>query len=459
MKKALTISIIIFLTFVSLTPIASGEANWDEGKSWTYKWSHDLKENEEIMKDGMEKTFSDNFDSDCTVKFNELKGGFVYLFTIEFQEEKDGQYIFTYEGGYYSKMKMDADINIIGGDDGLFQGSNMTIYNNIDIEEISIDFKGKLWVKQYSQSFSKPLGGSKELNTMGLTKQTLNTSGRIDISAQQTTLTKSYNSETKNKVQTDINNHWDLNLTLEYKKFLPWLPHLTKSYDNMPEDKSVDVKYSGNIGYNLDSDVGSYSSNPEKVVDEGLSGMESIEATLVPKDGSKLSKPSPVKNSLWLGEKILYIKSQGSNYLDMSYAFSSTIGTKSLAKYNENEQFYTEFYMPQTGNIQQISCTSGACNFPSYTTENIDENGINSESIEKEEVASFRTDKKSYFDENLRTVEAEESSTENIFQKYNYVLIPVLIAIVLILALYIRVRSNRTESSKTKSEEDMLEKN
>ena len=82
MKKALTISIIIILTFVSLTPVASGEANWDEGKSWTYKWTHDFKENEEIIKDGMEKTFSNTFDSNCTVKFNELSGGFVYLFTI-----------------------------------------------------------------------------------------------------------------------------------------------------------------------------------------------------------------------------------------------------------------------------------------------------------------------------------------------------------------------------------------
>lgn len=458
MKKTLAISVIIFLTLVSLTPVVSGDTNWEENKSWTYKWTQDFEENEEVIKDGMEKTFSNMFDSDCTVEFNELNGGFVYLFSIEFQEEKEGQYIFTYEGGYYSEMKMDTDINIIGGDDGLLQGSNMTIHNNIDIEEMNIDFEGKLWAKQYSQSFSKPFGGRKEMNTMGLTKQTLNTSGTVDISAQQTTYSKNYNSETKNKVQTDIDNQWELNLTLNYGKFLPWLPHLTKSYDNMPDDKGVGVKYSGNISYNLSSDVGSYSNNPKQVKNKELSGMESIEATLIPKSDNKISKPSPVKNSPWLGEKILYVKSQGSNYLDMSYALSSTIETKSLAKYDETEQFYTEFYLPQTGSMQQISCTSGACTLPSSTGNNISENGITSESTNKDELNSFRTDEKSYFDENVESVEAEGSSTENVFQEYVYIVVPVFIAIVLILALYIRLRSSRKGSRKTKSREDNLEK-
>ncbi len=458
MRKIFTITVIILLTFISLTPVVSGKANWKEGKVWSYKWTYDIEENKESLENSMKMTFSEIYGGNSTITFSEISGGFAYLFYIEFQEKKDGQYIFTYEGGYYSQMKMDSDINITTGDDGLLQNKSITIQNNLNIEEMSIDFQGKLWAEQYSREYDELFGQTRELNTMGITKQTLNTTGKVNLTSRQKTQIKSNTTETETDMKTTLDTNWNLDLTLEYGKFLPWLPHLNKTYKNMPDDKNLGVKYRGNISgtYKSISDGGSYTSTSDQIFDEELDGMSSIEGTLKYNGSNKISKPSPVKNCPWLGEKILLFKSQDSNYMDMSYALKSTIGTKSVAKYNETQQFYTEYYLPQTGSTGQISCNSGVCSLPS-TADDIDEIEITSESTEKNEVIAFRKDKKSYFSEQVGNIDSEDPSTYNLLQDYDYVLISILIAIVLILAYYLRVKSSDDQQKNDDLNRDDIE--
>lgn len=185
------------------------------------------------------------------VQVNDISGKGLCMYKIKSQGTEDGLKKYSYKGGYYSKGNADIEMN-------LDKDTSFEIEANV--KKSSIEFSGDLWVNDSIKGLEKNNTG------FGIRKQTLQSSGDIDMN-----YTLNYSSKYKEQsTSVDLKMDWNMNLSMDYDEPRFWFS--PNSYDLLATSIS-DCNYTGNITGNIDLDMemNGWYSNESKHKDRNLS--------------------------------------------------------------------------------------------------------------------------------------------------------------------------------------------
>lgn len=226
--------------------------NEKKSSDLSYKWVMDYS-------DFTEEDFENRLDrgnvKDMTgVKINELTGGDVFFYEVDYLNKEDGERKYEYNGGFYSKGEADIEIH----------STSSPSRFKIDVKESWIKFSGNIWAKEISTDGYEGLS---------ITKQTIESEGKIKSSVNGTYDFEFYGEDMhwETSKKTDI--EWDLDLTLDYEGNNSWVIDQKKSEPVPPA--SYDFNYTGSlnaqVNINKDNNHDYSAKDVEKSIDRQFS--------------------------------------------------------------------------------------------------------------------------------------------------------------------------------------------
>lgn len=214
----------------------------------SYKWVMDYSEfTEEDFENRLDR---DNQIMDITgVKINELTGGDVFFYDVNYLEDEGGKRKYEYEGGFYSKGKADIEI-----------GSTTSPSSfEINVHKSWIRFSGNIWAKEIS---------TEGYEGLSITKQTIKSEGRIKSSVNGTYDFEFYNEDMHWETSKKVDIEWDLDLTLDYLGNNSWT---VNKQNNIPiAPASYEFNYSGSLNAQVDIESENNHDYSEKDVDKNI---------------------------------------------------------------------------------------------------------------------------------------------------------------------------------------------
>ncbi len=213
----------------------------------SYKWVMDYSK---FSEEDFEKKLDRKNIMDITgIKINELTGGDVFFYKVNYIGEEYGERKYEYQGGFYSKGKADMEI----------RSPDSPSRFNINIPKSWIKFSGNIWAKEISADGYEGLS---------ITKQTIKSEGRIKSYVNGT-----YDFEFSNEnmhwetsKNTDIK--WDLALTLDYEGNNSWAVKRKKNTPVPPA--SYEFNYSGSLNAQVNINKDDNHDYSDKKIDKSI---------------------------------------------------------------------------------------------------------------------------------------------------------------------------------------------
>ncbi len=382
MEKIITFAAVLGLV---LLPLAGASNRWEEQSPWSYRWVYDFSENKEQLEHMIHGETVD-------VTLMRSKGGYVFLFAIEYVGEEDGFHRFDYMGGYYSEGSLHFAMEFE------FMGVSTSGDLLMEINQVESDFEGSLWVGEYEYQV-----GATPVNAYGIVSQTLRTTGTLDTETDMETTdpedamdyTMDYN----------LKNHWDLDLDIDYYPPLPWIPTSSGAASDL-DMVHVESDYggilSGQVEMSIDYDfpyggVGEDEVNED--IDMSIEGQELMQAKLQFQGDNTFLKHSPVMGLVNLGNEAIMKYAEIDIYPDHNEILVSSIGVSSQAKYDSETDSYVSYYRNSIDKFYFEPYVMAANEFIGDEVLMIESEMLESEWVSKDEVEAFRQDKQGYFNQ------------------------------------------------------------
>ncbi len=435
MKKIFVVLLVFALMLLPQAGLSAGSQSWETGDTWSYKWTYDYEGHEDDIRSSFESG-----STDMNYSIDELSGGFVAMFTIEYRGKDAGYHKFDYEGGYYAEAVIDISIEASSSTSTYGSGSSDT---RMEMKKLEVDFSGSLWVEK--QDYQTHTGTS---TAYAVVKQTIESKGEIKIEADVDMEMDSGETTMDLESVTDLN--WNLAMDeINYDPGLPWVPPSTEGMSSLPSDVTVQADYTGSVeGHAKMETTGSsqgwgnmsLDSSIDEDVSETISNTESMPVTMYNRQGDEVQKPSPVMGCINIGSTALTEQTEddsGSYYT--SGILQQTIGESTTAEYDGEEGFYTTYYMGWMGAASTPVGTS-----TSYMPSSGSAQSISSQSASDQEVNSFMSDKESYTSDQIGL--PGDASSEGLPGWLWWGLIPAVAMIaVIVLVLVMRKRKQEKE--------------
>lgn len=228
MKKIVVLCVVGLLAGLSFIPVTSGQQNgprWDEGDSWSFKWTHDYSAlTEDKMAEEMGET------ENVTIQEFHSSGKEGQMFTITYEGKEDGEHRFDYRGGYYGEASLTLNASVES------RLGKMTMDAEVDVTKIDIDYNGTLWVTNHEYGYT---GGD---YAFGVTRQVVNTEGVVDMNSEMKV------SGAMGVTQdNDMDVNWESEMDITYEEPMPWIPQMSNG-------EIVDISFTDVIA-NMDGEV------------------------------------------------------------------------------------------------------------------------------------------------------------------------------------------------------------
>lgn len=191
-----------------------------ERSDMSYKWVMDYSS---LSEDNFEDR--GNMDS---VNINRMEGGDVFLYDINRAGEENGQIVFEYEGGFYSKGEVDM----------VLEDDNATSELNIDMKESWFDFSGEIWAEEISNSGYEGLT---------IVKQTIESEGQVNAKLDNIFEFTFDENETYWEVSEELDIEWKIDLTLDYEGNNSWVLSRENATTMRTISRSDRFNYSGSV--------------------------------------------------------------------------------------------------------------------------------------------------------------------------------------------------------------------
>lgn len=219
----------------------------------SYKWVMDYSD----FGDGRfeERLHRPSIFEPTDIEVNEIEGGDVFFYDIDYIGKENGERKYEYQGGFYSKGKVDAEI----------QTNKSSSSFNIDVKKSWIDFSGEIWAKEISNEGYEGLT---------ITKQTIESKGEIS-SDSEGSYDFDIDDEDKHwEASKEIEIEWNIDLTLDYNGNNSWI--IDREKNEPSPNEGFNFSYKGSMSTDGDielDDNHDYNNNDtKKSVDKKISG-------------------------------------------------------------------------------------------------------------------------------------------------------------------------------------------
>ncbi len=381
MRRVIVVLLILCVASVQVG-IASGE--WEEDTSSSYRWIYDFSENEEEIKSMIEQ-------EDIEITLLRNHGGYVFLYTIEYKGEENDMHRFDYMGGYYSEGRIHYSMELER------EGMSASGELMMGINKVEIDFEGSLWMKEYEYDVDP-----EPTSAYGIVRQTLITTGSVDVEADMEV--KLQDETVELTMDYVLKNYWDLELDINYDPPLPFFP-TTSEGDSHDIILDVEAGYNGDLEGDIDlamdyeSSLGSDDIKLEQNVSMPMENTEMIEAKLLFQHDNIYRKISPVIGCISIGNTAMIKYTTRGIYSEDEGVIGNSIGIPSEGRFDEQELFYGSNFKYAIDHFYFEPPIRIVDDFFEDDFSFLKSEMIESESVSKEEVETFRDNKKEYFEE------------------------------------------------------------
>ncbi|MFW6064054.1 MAG: hypothetical protein ACOC8Y_00605 [Candidatus Natronoplasma sp.] len=174
-----------------------------------------------------EDNFEDRVNMD-SVNINKMEGGDVFLYDLTLSEEDDGERVYEYEGGFYSKGEVDM----------VLEDGDTTSHLKIEMNESWFDFSGEIWAEEISNSGYEGLT---------IVKQTIQSEGRVSAVLDNSFRFNFKENETHWEVSKHLDIEWKIDLTLDYTEKNSWILLRENATPITPIPPYTQFNYTGSI--------------------------------------------------------------------------------------------------------------------------------------------------------------------------------------------------------------------
>ncbi|MFO8109941.1 MAG: hypothetical protein R6U17_05400 [Thermoplasmata archaeon] len=402
MKK---VTVIILALCLTALPLAEASNPWTDESSSSSRWIYDFSENHHELKSMIEEEGVD-------VSLARNRGGYVFLFKIEYMGMDDGLHRFYYAGGYYSRGDIHLSLE--------FEYKDMPSTGEIpmNIDQVESDFQGYLWVKEHQYQV-----GATNISAYGITKQRIITNGVIGVNVNMDVTTR--DKSVAMKLSYNLDNRWDLDLDIDYDPPLPWIPSTPGEASDFERD--INASYSGTLvgGVELVLDYNLPYPNVDEDISMKIEGDELIPAKLSFRGNLIYEKLSPILGCVNLGYESI-MKHTGVEGYQEGFLINS-IGIPSQGGLENS--FYTSYRRPSLDSFFFDPCLKAANRYLESDILVIDSEMIGSQEVTGEELEAFREDKREYFNDHIQLSEPHPWLI--------FVIIPIIIFFVILVLGYL----------------------